>query len=101
MKFKSKDVFTVQQAGQFGVDFCVKVHIPQGLAPPGAMLEAQLEQYKPQYAAALASYPHQDFTIDGENIAIMEQENIGPDINAFVGLRHNGAPFGMGIVPPA
>merc|ERR1712232_1039415 len=44
--------------------------------------------------------PYDDVTIDGENIALFKYPMGGSQI-AYVGLRHNGAPFGQDFIAPA
>jgi len=85
--------------GNAALEYCVKVRFPQGLLPPGAMLEAQLDKQKPQIEAAFARIPFRDVTIDNENIEIAEKPcpNEG---KVYIGFRRNGAPFGTGVVPP-
>lgn len=86
--------------GPLGVEYCVKVNFPQGLLPPSQVVEMQIKQVEPMAEQMLGTMPHTDVTIDGEDVAIFQQPTpVGR--MAYAGIRLNGAPFGVGIVPPS
>jgi len=86
--------------GPFAEEFCVKVKFPQGLVPTPPD-ESKRQQIEHMVGGTLNSMPHTDVTIDGNNVAIFHDVGVFRQVNkAYVGIRHNGAPFGFGIVPP-
>lgn len=94
------------QTGPLGpLEFCVKVKLPPTMIPPTAMVKPMLEQAEQRADAVMAHLPpHQDVTIDDEQVAVWSEPMGPPGSGAptgYVGFRHNGAPFGAGVVAPS
>jgi hypothetical protein len=91
------------QTGLLGpLEFCVKVKVPPMMIPPKEMVKANLEQAEQMVDAQITQLPpHQDFTIDDEQVAVWSSPMGPPGApTAYVGFRHNGAPFGAGVDTP-
>jgi len=86
----------------FTEEFCVRVKFPQGLVPPPPAVDATIKQgLKAGFAQAMRhAPPHNDVTIDGESVSVFEGWCPAMQDRTYVGIRHNGAPFGAGFVPP-
>jgi len=87
----------------FVIDDCVNLHFPQGLLPPPAVVQNQLTIYENRVNDDLNHLPpHQDVTVDGQNVALFQSPGLGPNhaTHEYVGVLHDGTPVGAGIVPP-
>jgi len=84
----------------FRSQYCVKVNFPVGLLPPPATIKAMVQQKEGLIETNLQSVPHTEVTIDGENVAIVENPHPRRGHNFYIGIRHSGAPFGFGVFPP-
>jgi hypothetical protein len=87
------------------VEYCVHVKLPQQMFPPKQMVQAQLQQGEQMVDAQMAQLPpHEDDTIDGVQVAVWKKPMGPPGSGAptgYLALRLNGAPFGVGFLPPA
>jgi len=73
-------------------DFCVSVHVPVGILPPGGALMSMIGSKEAQVSQALNQMPHEKVDYDGASVAKFTAPDNGDGPSAFFEIAYDGTP---------
>jgi len=77
---------------QASTGFCVSVHVPVQLLPPGDALMSMIGSKESRVSQTLNQMPHEDVDYDGTSVAKFTAPSRNQAVNAFFEIEHDGTP---------